>query len=73
MDLIHSQSRVLEIGKKVNDGKACAFLTHVGKGPDSAHNYSVRCYEDLKTSMAHIDKVLEKQNKKVVFRCKIEA
>uniref|UniRef100_A0A453QSA2 DUF4371 domain-containing protein n=1 Tax=Aegilops tauschii subsp. strangulata TaxID=200361 RepID=A0A453QSA2_AEGTS len=34
-------------------------------GPDSAHNYSVRCYEDLKTSVAHIDKAMEKRNEKV--------
>lgn len=46
--------------KKVNEGKKCAFLKHMGKTPSSAHNFSVRCYETLKNSMNHIDKVLAK-------------
>jgi hypothetical protein len=52
--------------KKVNDGKDCAFLTHVGTSPSSAHNFAVRCYESLKNNMTHIDKVIKKQCKKRV-------
>jgi hypothetical protein len=52
--------------KKVNNGKDCAFLTHMGSTPSSAHNYAVRCYESLKNSMTHIDKVIVKQCKKRV-------
>ena len=33
--------------KKVNDGERCAFLTHMGKSPNSAHRFATRCLETL--------------------------
>ena len=52
--------------KKVNDGKECALLTHVGRDSNSAHNYSVGCFDNLKNSMTHIDKaIVEVSAKKV--------
>ncbi|GKB20328.1 zinc finger MYM-type protein 1-like protein [Tanacetum coccineum] len=38
-------------GGKVNGGKHCPFVSHEGKTPASAHNFSVRCYEDLKNKV----------------------
>ena len=52
--------------KKVNNGKECAFLTHMGRDPNSAHNFVVRCFENLKNIMSHIDKVMVKQCEKRV-------
>jgi hypothetical protein len=52
--------------KKVNDGPGCALLTHVGRGTNSAHNYSVRCFENLKNSMTHIDKAITQASEKMV-------
>lgn len=46
---------------KVNNGKDCVFLSHVGKGPNSPHNVALRCYEDFKNQSCHIDKLLSKQ------------
>lgn len=46
--------------KKVNSGKDCAFVVHEGT-TTSAHNFSVRCYEDLKNQLCHIENVIEKQ------------
>lgn len=51
--------------KKVNCGDKCSFLTHMGRDANSAHNYSVQCFNNLKNSMAHIDKVIVKQNEKI--------
>jgi len=34
--------------KKVNDGERCAFLTHMGKGLNSAHRFATKCLEILK-------------------------
>ncbi|XP_021770498.1 zinc finger MYM-type protein 1-like [Chenopodium quinoa] len=46
--------------KKVNNGKDCAFLCHMGKDSNSAHNFSTKCYFNLKNQSAHIEKVVEK-------------
>nr|KAJ0203947.1 hypothetical protein LSAT_V11C500278840 [Lactuca sativa] len=53
--------------KKVNYGKDCAFIVHEGKTPASAHNFSVRCYEDLKNQLCHIENVIEKQTTQQVM------
>ena len=47
--------------KKVNDGERCAFLTHMGKGPNSAHRFATRCLENLKNQSCHIEKVVKRQ------------
>ncbi|XP_057454884.1 uncharacterized protein LOC130746320 isoform X1 [Lotus japonicus] len=47
--------------RKVNSGKDCSFLTHVGDGPNSSHNVALKCCEDFKSQYCHIDKVLSKQ------------
>ena len=52
--------------KKVNSEKDCAFVNHEGKTPASAHNFSVRCYEDLKNQLCHIENVIEKQTSQQV-------
>jgi hypothetical protein len=49
--------------KKVNDGNVCALLTHMGKDSNSAHNYSVRCF-DMKNSMTHINKSIVQATEK---------
>ena len=46
--------------RKVNNGNDCAFITHMGTcGP--AHQFSVKCYDNLKNSLCHIEQVIEKQ------------
>ncbi|GAV90630.1 DUF4371 domain-containing protein, partial [Cephalotus follicularis] len=47
--------------RKVNSGKDCAFLTHVGKSPSSPHNVAIKCCEDLKNQSRHIDTIIDKQ------------
>ncbi|KAF2308040.1 hypothetical protein GH714_034673 [Hevea brasiliensis] len=48
--------------KKVNDGKNCAFLCHVGKDPNSLHKVAVKKSRDLMNQNQHIEKVIEKQS-----------
>src|SRR3954470_3639725 len=57
--------------KKVNDGKDCAFLTHMGKDSNSAHNYSVRCFENLKNSITHVDKAIVQATEKKVLDARL--
>lgn len=52
--------------KKVNDGTACSFLTHMGKDTSSAHNYSVQCYNNFKNRKAHVDQMVLKRKEKMV-------
>ncbi|KAJ4758267.1 zinc finger MYM-type-like protein [Rhynchospora pubera] len=52
--------------RKVNGGKQCYFLTHMGQDSNSAHNFACRCYESLKNKMGHIENLLEKQNSKAI-------
>nr|GFC37704.1 hypothetical protein [Tanacetum cinerariifolium] len=53
--------------KKVNSGKDCPFVSHKGKTRASAHNFSVRCYEDLKNKVCHIENVIDKQIEKEIM------
>jgi hypothetical protein len=55
----------------MNDGKNCAFLTRMGQDSNLAHNFAVRCFENLKNNMGHIEKVMEKQNEKVVLAARL--
>lgn len=45
--------------RKVNNGKNCVFLTHMGTTCNSAHNYAVRCYDNLKNQPCHIEPLVE--------------
>ncbi|GKA79448.1 zinc finger MYM-type protein 1-like protein [Tanacetum coccineum] len=53
--------------RKVNSGKDCPFVNHEGKTPASAHNFSVRCYEDLKNKVCHIENVIDKQTEQEIM------
>ncbi|GJX82222.1 zinc finger MYM-type protein 1-like protein [Tanacetum coccineum] len=53
--------------RKVNSGKDCPFVSHEGKTPASAHNFSVRCYEDLKNKVCHIENVIDKQTEQEIM------
>ena len=44
--------------KKVNNGKDCAFFSHVGKDFCSQHNINIKACEDLMNQSQHIDKVM---------------
>jgi hypothetical protein len=46
--------------KKVRNGKDCAFLSHIGKDPNSFHRIAEKAYEDLKNQSQHIQNVFEK-------------
>ncbi|KAJ4747360.1 zinc finger MYM-type-like protein [Rhynchospora pubera] len=52
--------------RKVNDGKECAFLRHVGQTMNSAHNFAIGQCDSLKDSTGHIENVIVKRNEKVV-------
>ncbi|GJY69726.1 zinc finger MYM-type protein 1-like protein, partial [Tanacetum coccineum] len=43
--------------RKVNSGTACPFM----------HNFSVRCYEDLKNKVCHIENVIDKQTEQEIM------
>nr|KJB29143.1 hypothetical protein B456_005G086600 [Gossypium raimondii] len=47
--------------KKVHDGCNCAFLTHMGKDPNSLHNNAQRAYVDLMNQVQHIEASLDRQ------------
>ncbi|KAG7988370.1 hypothetical protein I3843_03G184700 [Carya illinoinensis] len=47
--------------KKINNGKHCAFLNHIGEDPCSCHNNAVKSCEDLLKQSQHIDKVMNAQ------------
>lgn len=44
--------------KKVNDGKNCAFLDHIGK--HSPHRLATQRCQDLARSIQHLARVIEK-------------
>jgi hypothetical protein len=47
---------------KVRNGKFCAFLTHVGKDPNSLHKIAVRSCEDLMNQAQHVRKLIVTQS-----------
>lgn len=47
--------------KKVNEGSNCSLLVHMGHDSKSAHNFNVKCYDNLKNTLGHIEHVLHKQ------------
>ena len=47
--------------KKVNDGSNCAFFTHVGSSPSSAHNICAKSCEALMEQGHHIENVPNKK------------
>ena len=50
----------LGIGRKLENGKDCAFLNHIRKDPNSFHRVAERSYEDLRNQSKYIQNVLEK-------------
>jgi len=57
--------------RKVNNGKECAFLTHMGQDSNSAHNFATKCLKNLKNNMGYIENVMKKQNEKVVLTIRL--
>lgn len=47
-------------------GKSVAFKTHMGES-GSAHQYSVKCYDNLKNGLCHIELVMQKQTNEQVM------
>ncbi|KAL8146014.1 hypothetical protein AgCh_003953 [Apium graveolens] len=56
--------------RKVNNGKDCAFRCHVGKGDgsNSAHNFTAKCYYNLKNQPCHLEKIVEKQSAEEIVK-----
>ncbi|XP_065847572.1 uncharacterized protein [Euphorbia lathyris] len=54
--------------KKVNDGKRCAFLTHIGEDPCSTHNNAMRSCEDLLNQSQHIENVIHVQSEEKILK-----
>nr|KYP65562.1 Zinc finger MYM-type protein 1 [Cajanus cajan] len=48
--------------RKVNNGKNCAFLKHIGKDPCSPHNNAMRVFQDLLNQNCHIRNVFHVQS-----------
>ena len=46
--------------KKVDEGKNCPLLSHMGKDPNLPHRVAVHCY-NLTNQSQHIEKIVEKQ------------
>ena len=47
--------------KKVIDGENCAFLSHIGKDPNSLHNRAIMHSRDLMNQVQHISHIMKKQ------------
>jgi hypothetical protein len=47
--------------KKVNDGANCSLLVHMGNDSNSAHNYNMKCYDNMKNTIGHIEHMLQRQ------------
>ncbi|XP_028074479.1 zinc finger MYM-type protein 1-like [Camellia sinensis] len=47
--------------KKVNEGKNCPLLSHMGKDPNSSHRVAIKCCCDLTNQAQHIEAIIEKQ------------
>ncbi|KAM6582276.1 hypothetical protein CsatB_009281 [Cannabis sativa] len=58
--------------KKVNDGKNCAFLNHVGEDSCSTHNNALKSCEDLLKQSQHIDKVMNAQSSKQILKNRLQ-
>ncbi|XBH56299.1 hypothetical protein VPH35_078169 [Triticum aestivum] len=54
--------------KRVNCGKHCAFLTHIGSGPCSSHNNAVTECHALLNQPCHIENVMVAKDKEKVER-----
>ncbi|XP_074270948.1 uncharacterized protein LOC141594858 [Silene latifolia] len=57
--------------KKVNDGDNCPFITHVGGGPCSTHNNSVRAKIDLLNDRGHIRHALISRREEQIKRNRV--
>ncbi|KAG9446816.1 hypothetical protein H6P81_012944 [Aristolochia fimbriata] len=53
--------------KKVNDGKNCAFLGHMGKDHNSQHNKAEKACLDLMNQAYHIQNVFKRQSTQEVL------
>ncbi|KAG9458934.1 hypothetical protein H6P81_003442 [Aristolochia fimbriata] len=53
--------------KKVNDGKSCAFLGHMGKDHNSQHNKAEKACLDLMNQAYHIQNVFKRQSTQEVL------
>ncbi|XP_057734118.1 uncharacterized protein LOC130949408 [Arachis stenosperma] len=57
--------------KKVNSGKECALLNHIGKGPNSFHHKALKSCDDLMKQSQHIDRLLHKQTSEEIEKNQI--
>ncbi|XP_057734603.1 uncharacterized protein LOC130950059 [Arachis stenosperma] len=47
--------------KKVNSGKDCPLLNHIGKGPNSFHHRATKSCDDLMKQSQHVDTIMKRQ------------
>ncbi|XP_016173285.1 zinc finger MYM-type protein 1-like [Arachis ipaensis] len=57
--------------KKVNNGKECSLLNHIGKGPKSFHHKALKSCDDLMKQSQHIDRLLHKQTSEEIEKNRI--
>nr|KAJ0219854.1 hypothetical protein LSAT_V11C200077800 [Lactuca sativa] len=65
MVTVHLLLKDLTIGKKVNDGKKCAFLKHLGC---SQHRNAITFAENLMNQATHIENIIVKQNEAQILK-----
>jgi len=54
--------------KKVNVGKKCAFLNHIGDSPCSPHNNAMKTCEDLLNQSMHVNNIINIQSSEQVCK-----
>jgi len=54
--------------KKVNVGKICAFLNHIGDSPCSSHYNAMKACEDLLNQSMHIKNIINIQSLEQVYK-----
>jgi len=54
--------------RKVNAGKICAFLNHIGDNPCSPHNNAMKACEDLLNQSMHINNIINIQSSEQVCK-----
>ena len=64
--------------KKVNDGENCAFLSYIGKDPNSLHKKAIMQFRDLMNQAQYIPHVITKQtsqqigNNRMILKASID-
>ncbi|QHO01852.1 Zinc finger MYM-type protein [Arachis hypogaea] len=63
--ILHGSNAFIENGfrnwKKVNSGKDCPLLNHIGKGPNSFYHRATKSCDDLMKQSQHVDTLMKRK------------